>query len=135
MTCARPCALSGRRSVASLAGRSDAVTFRVRPACHTRSSVGRMGVCGVAHQLSKSRFQLGLQCGKQLWLKCLRPELADPIAEMQQHIFDTGTAVGELARERFSGGVLVAEDYLHADEALVTTARLMAELPAAIFEA
>jgi hypothetical protein len=89
----------------------------------------------VAHQLSKSRFQLGLQCEKQLWLKCRRPELADPITEQQQHIFDTGTAVGELARERFAGGVLVAEDHLHSAEALETTHCLMAEPPAAIFEA
>lgn len=89
----------------------------------------------MAHQLSKSRFQLGLQCQRQLWLKCHRAELADPITELQQHIFDSGTRVGELARDRFPGGALVAEDYLHASEAVETTKRLLADPPAAIFEA
>jgi predicted RecB family nuclease len=92
-------------------------------------------VSGVAHALSKSRFQLGLQCQKLLWLKCRRPELADPITELQQHIFDTGTHVGVLARERFGGGMLVAEDHTQSSQALETTARLMADPPAAIFEA
>jgi hypothetical protein len=86
-------------------------------------------------RLSKSRFQTGLQCSKALWLTCHARELADPIPESRQHIFDTGTAVGELARERFSGGVLVAEDYTQAEQALVTTRQLMEDPPAAIFEA
>lgn len=89
----------------------------------------------MVHRLSKSRFQLGLQCGKLLWLDSHRRELADPITELQQHIFDTGTAVGALARERFAGGVLVAEHHLHSAEALESTRLLMAEPPAAIFEA
>lgn len=92
-------------------------------------------VLKMARALSKSRFQLGLQCEKQLWLKCHKPDAADPITEVQQHIFDSGTGVGELARERFPGGVLVAEDHLHSAEALAATARLMADPPPALFEA
>ena len=88
-----------------------------------------------ASRLSKSRFQLGLQCPKQLWLKCHKATLADPITEQQQHIFDVGNGVGKLARERFGGGVLVEADHLHAAEALATTERLMADPPRAIFEA
>lgn len=86
-------------------------------------------------RLSKSRFQLGLQCARQLWLRCHQPELADPLTEQQQHVFATGTAVGELARKRFAEGVLVDEDHLHSAEALETTARLMADPPPAVFEA
>ncbi len=85
--------------------------------------------------LSKSRFQLGLQCYRQLWLKSHRPDLADAISDQQQHIFDTGTAVGELARERFAPGILVEADFMHSAEALATTRELMSNPPAAIFEA
>ncbi len=87
------------------------------------------------HRLSKSRFQTGLQCRKALWLSTNARELADPVPDTQQHIFDTGTAVGELARERFAGGVLVAEDYKQSEAALETTRALLADPPAAIFEA
>ena len=86
-------------------------------------------------RLSKSRFQTGLQCPKALWLSTNARELADPISETQQHIFDTGTAVGELARERFGGGVLVAEDYTQSGQALETTRRLLEDPPEVIFEA
>lgn len=86
-------------------------------------------------RLSKSRFQTGLQCHKALWLGSHRPDLKDPIGESQQHIFDTGTNVGELARERFADGVLVEEDHLHSAQALETTRRLLEDSPAAIFEA
>jgi hypothetical protein len=86
-------------------------------------------------RLSKSRFQMGLQCPKALWLLTHEPGLADPVPESRQHIFDTGTRVGELARERFTGGVLVAEDYTQPTEALETTNRLLTDPPPAIFEA
>ena len=89
----------------------------------------------MANRLSKSRFQTGLQCPKALWLSTHARELADPTPETQQHIFDTGTAVGELARERFADGVLVAEDYTQSAQALETTRRLLEDPPSAIFEA
>ena len=62
-------------------------------------------------QLSKSRFMAGLQCLKRLYLECYERELADPIDERQQAIFDTGTGVGELAREMYPNGRLVEEQY------------------------
>ena len=86
-------------------------------------------------RLSKSRFQTGLQCPKALWLSTNARELADPISETQQHIFDTGTAVGELARERFGNGVLVTEDYTQSGQALETTRQLLEDPPDVIFEA
>jgi len=89
----------------------------------------------MANRLSKSRFQTGLQCPKALWLSTHAHDLADPTSENQQHIFDTGTSVGELARERFADGVLVAEDYMQSAQALETTRRLLEDPPSAIFEA
>ncbi len=89
----------------------------------------------MANRLSKSRFQTGLQCPKALWLSTHARDLADPTSENQQHIFDTGTSVGELARERFADGVLVAEDYMQSAAALETTRHLLEHPPGAIFEA
>lgn len=75
--------------------------------------------------LSKSRFQAGLQCPKKLWLECYRRELADPIDEAKQALFDTGHRVGELAQARFPGGALLTEDFRQSSAALETTARLL----------
>lgn len=86
-------------------------------------------------RLSKSRFQTGLQCPKALWLGAYQRELADPVGESLQHVFDTGTSVGELARRRFPGGVLVAEDHTQSAQALETTSRLLEDPSAAIYEA
>jgi hypothetical protein len=61
--------------------------------------------------LSKSRFVAGLQCPKLLWLLTHErdaPELTpDPGLKA---IFDQGSRVGELARARFPGGVLISND-------------------------
>ena len=79
--------------------------------------------------LSKSRFTAGLQCLKRLYLEYHQRELADPVSDSHQAIFDTGTAVGELARQRFPGGSLVAEpSYEHA-RAIETTGTLLAACP------
>lgn len=89
----------------------------------------------MAHRLSKSRFQTGLQCPKALWLSVHARDLADPLTESQAHIFDTGTAVGELARARFKDGVLVEEDHTQSEAALARTAELLVDPPPALFEA
>lgn len=54
---------------------------------------------------------------------------------MTQAILDRGAEIGELARRRFSGGVLVEADHRRVSEALARTAELLAD-PAvpAIFE-
>ena len=69
-------------------------------------------------QLSKSRFMAGLQCLKRLCLECYERKLADPIDERQQAIFDTGTGVGELAREMYPNGRLVEEQYFELAKAI-----------------
>ena len=71
--------------------------------------------------LSKSRFAAGLQCLKRLYLEFHRRDLADSVSESQQAIFDTGTAVGELARQRFPGGELIEEPYYEHARAVETT--------------
>ena len=86
-------------------------------------------------RLSKSRFQAGLQCPKYLWLLCRAPKLADPVSEAKQAIFDQGHAVGELARQLFPGGVLVAEDYTQTDKAMQTTQCLIGDGAACLYEA
>ena len=77
------------------------------------------------HLLSKSRFIAGLQCLKRLYLECNHRELADPVSPGQQAIFDAGTAVGELARRRFPGGILVEEEFLKHAQAVQTTEELL----------
>lgn len=86
-------------------------------------------------RLSKSRYQTGLQCPKKLWLACLDPHRADPADEIRAAIFAQGQRVGEVARERFRGGVLVGEDHTQIAAALATTARLIAGGAACLFEA
>jgi hypothetical protein len=85
-------------------------------------------------RLSKSRFQKGLQCEKALWLSIHAPELAAPVCESKQAIFDQGTEVGRLAQRLFLGGLEVEEDYRHAEEALETTMRLIAEGARTMYE-
>ena len=77
--------------------------------------------------LSKSRFQSGLQCLKRLYLECYNRELADPVGPALQAIFDSGTAVGEMARIRFPGGKLVEESHLEHARAVGTTKAMLAD--------
>lgn len=86
-------------------------------------------------RLSKSKYLSGLQCHKRLYLEIHAPNLATAPDEQSQAILDMGTEVGELARRRFPGGVLVTADHRHPAEALRRTAALLAD-PAvpAIFE-
>ncbi len=90
---------------------------------------------GRSPRLSKSRFQLGLQCPKALWLRCYRPELAGAVSEVQQAIFDQGHRVGAVARECFPDGVLVREDYRQSAAAIATTRRHLAGDWSCLFEA
>lgn len=78
-------------------------------------------------QLSKSRFQYGLQCLKRLYLESYQPELADPVDPGLQARFDTGTVVGEVARKRFPNGTLIEESHLEHDQAVETTQTLLTD--------
>ncbi len=88
----------------------------------------------MARTLSKSRFQKGLQCEKALWLSVHRRDLAAPVSESQQWVFDQGSEVGRLAQQLFPGGVEVTADHLHQADALATTVRLLAEGATVLYE-
>ncbi len=87
-------------------------------------------------RLSKTRFIAGQQCELRLWNDIHRRELATPWGEAQQAIFDRGTRIGELACDRYPGGVLVGYKPWERDQAVAETQRLMADasIPA-IYEA
>ena len=86
-------------------------------------------------RLSKSRFLSGLQCAKRLYYEIHSPDLATPADPERQALMDMGTEVGELARDRFPGGILVEESYRQTSAALRRTAELVQDptIPA-IFE-
>ena len=87
-------------------------------------------------ELSKSRFGAGLQCLKRLYLECYSRELADAIDPSQQALFDTGNAVGLLARQRFPEGRLIDEPYYEHSRAVASTSEATADmLVPAIYEA
>ncbi len=86
--------------------------------------------------LSKSRFQYGLQCLKRLYMETNHRELADPVDAALQARFDTGTAVGELAQQRFQGGTLITESYRAHESAVTRTQTLLSDfLIPALYEA
>ncbi|THJ23573.1 MAG: DUF2779 domain-containing protein [Nitrospira sp. CG24E] len=88
-----------------------------------------------AVRLSKSKFLSGLQCHKRLYLEVHQPSLATKPDAATQAMFDMGTEVGELARSRFPGGVLVTAGYRQSEAALAQTAELIQDLAVpAIFE-
>src|SRR6266511_3290594 len=76
-------------------------------------------------RLSKSKFLSGLQCPKRLYLEVHHPSLATKPDASTQAMFDMGTEVGELARSRFPGGVLVTAGYRQNEAALAQTASLI----------
>jgi CRISPR/Cas system-associated exonuclease Cas4 (RecB family) len=86
-------------------------------------------------RLSKSRYCLGVQCLKALYLKVHEPELAEEVDPAQQMIFDQGSAVGAEARTHYPRGVLIEFDYQQTNEALKATQEAILEKSPAIFEA
>ena len=86
-------------------------------------------------RLSKSKYVAGLQCFKRVYLEVHHPHFATPPDVSTQAILDMGTEIGELARRRFPGGVLVSAGYRQREAALAQTADLILN-PAvtAIFE-
>ncbi len=86
--------------------------------------------------LSKTRFAAGLQCHKRLFLDSYSPKLADPADPGQQAVLESGTAVGELARERFPGGRLIEEKYYQHTRGVAATKKALEDRSVpAIYEA
>jgi hypothetical protein len=88
------------------------------------------------HRLSKSRYTAGVQCHKYLWWKVHEPlalELQpDKVLEDR---FNQGKQVGELARDRFPGGVLIDLPHQAVNERVKLTQKLIDDGVRAIFEA
>jgi len=55
--------------------------------------------------LSKSKYLVGLQCPKLLWVVFNAPERIPEVDQATQHVFDQGHLVGELAKSWFPSGV------------------------------
>ncbi|MCC7441803.1 MAG: DUF2779 domain-containing protein [Bdellovibrionales bacterium] len=91
----------------------------------------------MAHRksLSKSRYLLGLQCPKALFLAVHSPELAGPVSASAQKSFDQGHAVGLEAQKRYPGGVLIGASHSHSKLALAETRAAIEAGAPAIFEA
>ena len=89
-----------------------------------------------APRLSKSRFTSGLQCHKLLWWKVhdskaveLQPD------KVLKDRFDQGRQVGELARTRYPGGVLIDLPYDAGAERVAATKAALDQGAPAVFEA
>ncbi len=85
--------------------------------------------------LSKSRFMLGLQCPKALWLNNYQPELKDEVSDSQDAVFQSGSDVGVLARDIFPGGVEIPYDGLTTTEQLARTRQLLDDGVTTLYEA
>lgn len=86
-------------------------------------------------RLSKSRYMEGLRCPLAVYLSVHNYELRGDVSPGQQSRFDSGNRVGELARDRYPGGVLMEEDHFHHREAIAATAAALDSGAPAIFEA
>jgi hypothetical protein len=86
--------------------------------------------------LSKSRFVTGVQCHKLLWWTVHDPDAVELQPDkVLADLFSQGRQVGELARTRFPGGVLIdLPHYARKERVAATRAALDAGAPA-LFEA
>lgn len=85
--------------------------------------------------LSKSKFIMGIQCHKRLYLYSYHPELRTKPDEETLAAFARGDEVGELAWKMFPGGKLVNEPYYRHEQAEIHTRQIMEDVSVpAIFE-
>src|SRR5437016_7514439 len=84
------------------AGSEDSPGFLSHPGATLRAMTTK------AARLSKSRFTSGLQCHKKLWWEVHEPDALELQPDKVLHdLFDQGRQVGEAARTRYPGGVLI----------------------------
>lgn len=60
--------------------------------------------------LTKSKYLLGLQCPKYLWMAFHEKDKFPEVDDFTQHMFDQGHLVGELAKELFPNGINIPQD-------------------------
>jgi len=75
--------------------------------------------------LSKSKYLIGLQCLKYLWMQIHEPERIPEADATTQYIFDQGHLVGEYAKKLFPGGIDIPHDDFMGN--IAATKRLLAE--------
>lgn len=75
-------------------------------------------------RLSKSKIAAFEHCPKRLWLQVHRPELVR-IDEATLQLFARGHEVGQLARVRTKGGILVHDDHRNLVAAIAHTRQLL----------
>jgi hypothetical protein len=80
-----------------------------------------------AVKLSKTRYQWGQQCEKRLWLDAHRREWATPPDAGLRARLSAGHRVGDLARQRWPGFVLVREPASRHERAEARTRELLAD--------
>ena len=86
--------------------------------------------------ISKSQFLSGLQCLRRLWWEVHEPEAPELVPDPPlQAVFDRGLRVGELARERFPGGILVDAVPSRVAERTEASRAALASGAPAVFEA
>jgi len=86
-------------------------------------------------KLSKSQFVKGVQCSKALFIYRKRKDLHPEVDAGKQAIFDMGHEVGELAKQVYSEGVEVTEEYFDIDGAIESTKTFIADGKEVIYEA
>ncbi len=87
-------------------------------------------------RLSKSRFTSGLQCHKKLWWEVHEPDAVELQPDkVLQDLFDQGRLVGQAARTRYPGGVLIDLPYTAYAERIAATKAALASGAPAVFEA
>jgi len=79
----------------------------------------------MALHISKSKYLNGLQCPKLLWTQLNERELIPDPGPAQQHIFDSGHVIGELAKQLFPGGIEVPMNFKDLSATDSDTADLM----------
>jgi hypothetical protein len=86
--------------------------------------------------LSKSRFVTGCQCHKLLWWTVHEPNAVELQPDkVLQDLFNQGRQVGELARLRYAGGVLIDLPHTARTERVAATRDALGQGFPAIFEA
>src|SRR3989440_400541 len=87
-------------------------------------------------RLSKSRFVTGCQCHKLLWWTVHEPDARELQPDkVLQDLFDQGRQVGEVARTRYPGGVLIDLPHHAGAERVAATRQALEAGAPAIFEA
>ena len=117
------------RAVEGKAGAGDSPGFLSHPGASVR-------IMTTGARLSKSRFTSGLQCHKKLWWEVHEPNAVELQPDkVLQDLFDQGRQVGEAARGRYPGGVLIDLPH-HAGAARVAATQKALDSGApAVFEA